>query len=192
MGLRERNRRAAMRDVQRAALPLFAERGFESVTVDEIAEIVGMAPSTIFRHFGTKEAIVLWDEHDAAIDEDLGRRLGKQPPLEAVRDAFIETLGSRYDDDLEFQLQRIRFIYATEAVHAAAVEDTFADRDELSEAFRSLLPKPQRRAAPLLAGAVMVALDVAIERWQASSPTMPLARAIEDAFTDLVGLADLG
>lgn len=181
-----------MREVQRAALPRFVEHGFGEVTVEQIADEVGMAPSTIFRHFGTKEAIVLWDEHDAAVDDDLGRRLRSQPPLEAVRDSFIETLGSRYDDDLEFQLGRIRFIYATEAVHAAAIEDDFANRAELADAFRQVLPRAQRRAAPLLAGAVMLALDVAIERWQASDPTMALGRAIADAFDDLSGLADLG
>lgn len=192
MGLRERNRRSAMREVQRIALPLFIEHGFESITVDQIADRVGIAPSTIFRHFGSKEAIVLWDEHDGAVDDDLGRRLRSQPPLEAVRDSFIETLGSRYDDDLDFQLRRIRFIYATEAVHAAAIEDDFANRAELTAAFHQILPRAQRRAAPLLAGAVMLALDVALERWQASDPTIALGRAIADAFDDLTGLADLG
>ena len=53
-----------MRLTQRTALPLFTEQGFDQVTVEDIADQVGMAASTIYRHFATKERIVLWDEHE--------------------------------------------------------------------------------------------------------------------------------
>ncbi|MDJ0768660.1 MAG: TetR family transcriptional regulator [Ilumatobacter sp.] len=189
--LRQRNRHNAMRAAQRAALPLFRERGFDNVTVDEVAAEAGMAASTIYRHFTTKEALVLWDEHDVAIDDALAQRLKHQPPLEAIRDAFVETLGGRYDADLEFQLARIKFIYAAEALHAAAVEADFASRDELSGAVRHFLSRRNRDAAPIIAGAAMLALDVAIERWAAGDAKRPLSALIREAFDTLAHLEAL-
>ena len=178
-----------MRDVQRAALPLFVERGFDEITVEEIARVVGTAASTIYRHFGTKQQIVLWDEHDVAIDEALGERLPRQPPLQAIRDAFTETLGGRYDDDLDFQLERIRFIYATAQVHGAAVEADLRNREDLTTALNSVMSDKTRSAAPLIAGCSLLALDVAIQRWQTGDEERPLADLIADEFDTLAGLA---
>lgn len=180
-----------MRDVQRVALPLFLDQGFADVTVEQIAAEVGTAASTVYRHFGTKERIVLWDEHDVALDRALGQRLRRQAPLHAIRDAFVETLAGRYDDDLDFQLARIQFIYATEAVHAAAIEADLANRTELTQALRQTMSAPNRDAAPIVAGAALVALDVAIDRWQADDASMPLADLIRQAFATLDDLATL-
>ncbi len=58
MPLRARNRLNAMMAVQDAAYELFAERGFDAVTVNQIAERSGVAPATVYRHFGTKDHIV--------------------------------------------------------------------------------------------------------------------------------------
>ncbi|MEO1062534.1 MAG: helix-turn-helix domain-containing protein [Actinomycetota bacterium] len=192
MGLRERNRRAAMRETQRIALRRFREDGFDAVRVEEIAEEAGMAASTVYRHFGTKEQLALWDEHDTAIDAALDRRLGTQPPLTAIRDALLESLAERYQGDLEFELDRVRYIYATEQLHAAAVEADFRDREELTTALRSRLPKRDREAAPILAGAALLALDVAMDRWQSAGGTTPLTDCITEAFATLERLGSIG
>ena len=191
MSLRERNRHNAMKLTQRTALRLFVERGFDEVTVAEIAEAVGMAPSTLYRHFSTKEAIVLWDEHEGAIDRALASALGRYPPLEAIRRVFVEELGGRYDDDLDFQLRRIRYIYRTEQLHAAAIEADFANREELTEGLEQILAAEHRPAAPLLAGAALLALDVAIDRWQRAEAATPLGAEIDRAFAQLAQLPHL-
>ncbi len=190
--LRQRNRHRAMRETQRAAIALFLDRGFLGTTVEEIADQVGMAPSTIFRHFGTKEDLVLWDEHDVALEEALGDRLRRQPPLDALRDAFIETMASRYDADLSFQLARVKFIFATEALHAAAVESELRARAELTHALRKILPRKDKDAASVLVGAVFVALDVAMNQWQASDAKKPLGALLRGAFDALTRLDSLG
>lgn len=185
MGLRERNRVSAMRATQRLALQRFIDEGFEQVTVESIAADAGMAASTVFRHFGTKEQLVLWDEHEAELERVLARRLGAQPPLQAMRDAFKETLAERYSADLDFQLQRIRFIYATTELHGAAVEADYQARSALTRAFEATLSKRHRRSAALVAGAGLLALDIALERWQQGRATEPLKMCLDDAFRDL-------
>jgi len=47
-----------------AALDLFLDRGIASVTVEEICQRADVAPSTFFRHFTTKEDVVLVDLAD--------------------------------------------------------------------------------------------------------------------------------
>ena len=192
MSLRKRNRHNAMRLTQRTALPLFIEHGFDAVTVGQIAAEVEMAASTIYRHFETKEAIVLWDEHDAAIDDALeALRSTRLPPLAAMRTAFVADLGGRYDADFAFQLARVKYIYATEQVHAAAVQADLRDRDELTKGLRHYLSKDAKAAAPLLAGAALLALDIAFDRWQAADGEDPLGELIDAEFERLEALADL-
>jgi AcrR family transcriptional regulator len=181
-----------MRLTQRTALDLFEQRGFDNVTVAEVAAEVGMAASTIYRHFDTKEAIVLWDEHEVGLDKALTREFGRKRPLAAMGEAFAAELGGRYDTDLDFQLRRVSYIYRTPQLHAAAVEADFEDRQELAAALRSLLPKKQRDAAPLLAGAAMLALDVAFDRWQQNGGKEPLRQLIDEAFAHLANLDALG
>lgn len=189
--LRARNRLNAMKLTQRTALDLFVARGFDAVTVGEIAAEVGMAASTIYRHFETKEAIVLWDEHDAELDEAFERALRRQPPFAAIRQVFVEELGGRYDADLSFQLRRVQYIYATEQLHAAAVEADLTDRAELTEALEYFLSAEDRRSAPILAGAAMLALDVAFDRWQQADGARPLGETIDEAFGHLAHLEKL-
>jgi len=177
-----------MRLTQRVALDMFVERGFDSVTVGQIAEEAGIAASTLYRHFTTKETIVLWDEHDASIDEALGRELSRQAPFAAMRTVFVEELGNRYDDDLEFQLRRVQYIHRAEQLHAAAVEAAFGDTAELTTGLEHFLSAEHRRAAPLLASAAMIALFTALDRWQQAGAAEPLGELIADAFDTLGNL----
>ncbi|MEM9466780.1 MAG: helix-turn-helix domain-containing protein [Actinomycetota bacterium] len=189
--LRERNRHNAMRTTQRAALDLFEATAFEEVTVADIAETVGMAASTIYRHFETKEAIVLWDEHDADLDAAFVDAFGRHPPLDAMRSVFVDELGPRYDDDLAFQLRRVQYVYRTEAVHLAAGEASYQETLELTDALRLVLSPENRHAAPILAGAAMAALDAAFDRWQQADGASPLGQLIDEAFDVLTGLEQL-
>ncbi|HEU4753979.1 MAG TPA: TetR/AcrR family transcriptional regulator [Armatimonadota bacterium] len=53
----QRRTRETRRRILRAALELFSERGFEGVTVEEIAERADVARGTVFNHFSTKESL---------------------------------------------------------------------------------------------------------------------------------------
>jgi hypothetical protein len=136
-------------------------------------------------------AIVLWDEHDLAIDRALEERLRHHPPLEAIRAAFVETLGGRYDNDLDVQLTRVQYIYATERLHAAALQADLRHRTELTEGLRHVLSPRNQSAASILAGAALLAVDVAIERWQADDAARPLGAYVNEAFDSLGALPSI-
>jgi mycofactocin system transcriptional regulator len=91
--------------IERVALALFVENGFEETTVDEIAAAVGVGRRTIFRYFPSKNDMV-WGEFDQVIerlrthlDEGAGLTLA-----EALRRAAV--LSNRYPDEQLPELRR--------------------------------------------------------------------------------------
>ncbi|MEU5692827.1 TetR family transcriptional regulator [Actinosynnema sp. NPDC020468] len=92
-GRRERKKAATREALSAAATRLFLERGFDGVTVAEIADVADTAVSTLFAHFpGGKEALVLGDrtEREAALVAAVRGRDGSV--LVALRD-FLASRG---------------------------------------------------------------------------------------------------
>ena len=191
MSLRERNRRNTLVVTQRTAVELFVARGFDQVKVVEIAAAVGMAPSTLYRYFPTKEAIVLWDEYADEYSAAMEEALTRLPPFAALREAFASGLAGRYESDAEFQLQRMTLIYQTPALHPAATEAYFADHEELTTLLEPHLSAKHRAAASLLASAALLAAEWAVDQWQATAAARPLGELVAEAFDHLSQLDEL-
>lgn len=92
-GLRQRKKASTDARLRRTALRLFKAKGFDEVSVDEIARQAEVSRSTFFRYFGSKEA-VLFDEVDestAAFMSQLQARPVEEGPLTAFEEALIHT-----------------------------------------------------------------------------------------------------
>ena len=63
-GLRERKKLKTKEAIQREALRLFQEQGYDETTIEQIAEAVEISPSTFFNYFPTKEDVVIQDPYD--------------------------------------------------------------------------------------------------------------------------------
>jgi AcrR family transcriptional regulator len=85
-GLRERKKRATREVIAATARRLFAERGFDAVTVAEIAAAADVAEKTVFNHFATKEDLVF--AGGEARMAQLLAAIAQRPPGTPVLDVF--------------------------------------------------------------------------------------------------------
>lgn len=185
---RARRRVEAMRRVQDAALDLFEERGYAAVTVDEIAAAAGVGPATVYRSFGTKERVVLWDEYDPMLLDAVRERLGDMSLLLAVAEALVASLDRVYQTDRRRILRRARLILSEPPLVAAAAVDAAALRGALAELFVSEGAACDPLEAEVAAAAVMATLDVAVRRWVADRGRTPMHEVLRAAFRTLARL----
>jgi AcrR family transcriptional regulator len=171
-----------MKRVQREAVARFTDRGFDGVTVEEVAAAAEVSPMSVYRWFGTKEALVVWDEFDPPILAAVADQLPDHAPLVAVRNAVVGLLGEVYDRERGISLQRAQLIFREPALMAAAERNTRVLRDALVEVFvdRTGVPTGDARVAAAVAVAL---LDVSIDAWQRDDGRRPLADLLTETFT---------
>lgn len=92
--LRERKKARTRAALREHALRLFREQGYQATTVEQIAAAAEVSPSTFFRYFPTKEALVLGDDFDERVFEALGRQPADMPPVAAIRTSIREAVAA--------------------------------------------------------------------------------------------------
>ena len=168
--LRERRRYRTRRTIQAHALRLFAAKGFQATTIEEIAAAAEMAPRTFFRYFPTKEEVVFWADYQPTLAGFVAARPADEPALKAVHHGIVEALAAIWNQDGERMMERLRLAFRTPALHprlrqqqagwATAVAEILADR---------LGERPDNLQVRIIAAAVAAAVWVASEEWQAQN-----------------------
>jgi AcrR family transcriptional regulator len=85
-GLRERKKQQTRELIAETARRLFGERGFERVSVAEIARVADVSEKTVFNYFPTKEDLVYWRLE--SFEAELLETIRSRQPGESVLDAF--------------------------------------------------------------------------------------------------------
>ncbi len=99
------------------ALDLFASRGFDEVSVDDVARAAGIARRTLFRYYPSKNAIP-WGDFDAHLNL-MRALLDKADPGAGIGEALRTALLAFNEfDDKERHRQRMRLILGTDALQA--------------------------------------------------------------------------
>ncbi|MFI8938111.1 TetR/AcrR family transcriptional regulator [Streptomyces syringium] len=94
-GLRGRKRERTRRAISEAAFRLFAEEGFEAVTLTRIAAAAEVAPATVFTHFASKEDIFFGrgSEFDAALPEAVLPAADSAELLDRLHRFYVDCYG---------------------------------------------------------------------------------------------------
>ncbi|OEU99465.1 TetR family transcriptional regulator [Streptomyces qinglanensis] len=96
-GLRARKRQRTYRAISDAAVSLFLEKGFATVSVSEIAEAAEVSKPTLFRYFRTKEDMALhrFADHEDEAARVVAGRHAHESPLTALENHFLAGLEAR-------------------------------------------------------------------------------------------------
>lgn len=186
-GLRERKKLRTRADIVDAATRLFAERGFDAVTVEEITDACEVSPRTFYRYFPSKEDLVLGhiDESIERIRADLLARPDGEPVLASVRAAFTG-LAHEIERDPQSARRLGALIRATptlqvrrrdrQAIIEAALADTVAQRWPPGDA------DPFGLAPALIVGCAFTAFRVATRAWIEQEPAGSLTDLLDATF----------
>ncbi|MFE1176349.1 TetR/AcrR family transcriptional regulator [Streptomyces sp. NPDC058773] len=143
-GLRERKKQRTRDALIRAALELFTEHGYETTTIDEIAEAVNVSQRTYFRYFANKEDVTFAVQEmvEARLLDELAARPTSEAPLTALRTAVIvawDDIGSAIESviPVELYMRSFRMIESTPALVAAHLRRS----SELEERIAQLIAR---------------------------------------------------
>src|SRR2546423_3775143 len=93
-GLRERKKERTRRHIAESAARLFAQRGYEKVSVTDVAREADVAEQTVYNYFPTKEQLVI--DRDQLVRDRLDELIRSRPasmtPAAAVRDFVLESV----------------------------------------------------------------------------------------------------
>ena len=183
---RDRKKLAGMRQIQSAALDLFEARGFDAVTVEEIAAVAGVSAPTVYRQFGTKEQLVLWDEYDPSLFAAIRDRLAVEPPMAAVRHGLVGTLDKIYAEDAGRILRRSRLIGTDPGLKAASAAGTAKMREQLGPYADGLAVYRQLVQRLEILAAVLIAIfHASAEEWLRTGGKFSLRSIFDEVFERL-------
>lgn len=179
-GLRERKKRQTYESVSEIAVRLFLEKGFDAVSVAEIAAAAGISKPTLFRYFPAKEDLVLHRITDH--EDEAARVVGEsgEAPLVALRRHFLEGLErgdpvtglSDHPQVLAFH----RLLYGTPSLVARAHGHLERQEAALAEVLGGDLD------ARLAAGQIIAVRRVlALENWRRIARGEPVEEVRGDA-----------
>ncbi|MFF1379544.1 TetR/AcrR family transcriptional regulator [Streptomyces sp. NPDC058308] len=121
-GLRERKKLKTRIAIRAATYRLIEEQGYESTTVEQIAEAAEVSPSTVFRYFPTKEDIVLTDEYDPFLESALRERPADEPIVESLRHVLRRAVTLGFAEEPEVSRLRTKLMTEVPAVRSRMLE----------------------------------------------------------------------
>ena len=179
--------------VSHTALEMFAERGFEETTVDDIAEALGVSRRTLFRYFASKNDMV-WGDFDwvlGRLRRCLDATAADEPLQEALRRAAVES--NRYEDEQLPELRiRMRLITGVPALQAHSALRYAEWREVIAEwVAKRLECEPGDLVPQTVAHAALGTSMAAVLVW-VDDPSSDLVANLERAYRLLgEGLRDL-
>lgn len=189
-GLRERHRKRTAADLEQAALDLFSQRGFDAVTIDDIAAVADVSRRTFFRYYGSKEDVILSD-HPKRLDElelALARRPADESPMTALRHAIMSLAGA-IEDQRDHMLRRFRLITTTPSLEARSLclQRNWETAVTAMLAARMGVDPAKDLRPGVVAATTMAAMRVATANWLSGGGQGDLAAIVATALDLLDG-----
>ncbi len=183
-GVRERARDAMRAELADELFDVLVERGFDQVTVEDVARQGGISRATFFRYFGSKEDLVVASLQSPGSDFGAAVRALGQGPDESlwalVRRALAPTVAAMEVRHASLR-PRLRMISSHPSLRGRLAERRVSQEESLADA---LAERSDPRTARVLAVVAMAAFDLAWREWS-DDPDALLGALLDDCFTRL-------
>lgn len=131
LGRRERKKLRTRAVIQKEALRLFLDHGFEVTTIEEIAEAADIAPSTFFTYFPTKEAVVLQDDLDPVLLEAIKVEPAGLHPITVLRKTLHHVFSHLTPEQHAIFGRRLGLLASNRTLRAAFLNQSASQLDEI-------------------------------------------------------------
>ncbi|POX46239.1 TetR family transcriptional regulator [Streptomyces sp. Ru72] len=189
----QRKRQLVSDELSEAALQLLALKGFDAVTIDEIAATAGVSKRTFFRYFASKEDVVVQFLADmgTGMRVALASRPIEEQPSVALRHTVWVSMAACADHS-DRALRVVQLILRTPALRARFLERQDQWRDDLAaELAQRLGLDPDTELYPqLAAGMALTAFDTVLQRWSGSDGAEDPAELTDRAFAVIAPALD--
>lgn len=193
ISLAQRKRQLVSDELTEAALQLLARKGFDAVTIDEIATSAGVSKRTFFRYFASKEDVVVQFLTDmgAGMCAELAARPGAEPPSVALKNAVSVPLADCAGHS-DRALRVVQLILRTPSLHARFLERQGRWHEDLAaELTRRPELTPDSDLYPqLAAGMALSAFNTVLRRWSDSAAAEDPVELTERAFAVIAPALD--
>jgi AcrR family transcriptional regulator len=164
VGLRERKKartRVAIRDV---ALRLFEEQGYAETTVEQIAEAAEVSPSTYFRYFPTKEAVILIDDWDPLMADAIRDQPAELGPIDAMVGGMRAVIANLAPGEWERERRRQAIFQSVPELRQRYMQQMLSSLDLLAAALAARADKPADDLESRVVAGALVGVAMAIWR----------------------------
>ncbi len=182
---RARKRDATRQRLSAAAFALFAERGYDAVSVGDIAAAAGVSVPTFYAYFRTKEHVVLPDQDALWIDSHFAGQPAGLDLTERIRRGLRAMVDDLPPEALAERLSRWSLVLAVPALRLRAAERQQASAAVLVQATGVDLATSEGAADVVVVAACLTAATTAFLRWAATGGEHPIGDLLDEAFDAL-------
>ncbi|MEV0639892.1 helix-turn-helix domain-containing protein [Streptomyces sp. NPDC050619] len=165
--LREQTRSVVRSLLARTALDLFAAKGYDDTTLEEVAAAAGVSKRTLFNYFRNKEDLALngLSEQGELIAARLAERPVGEDAWTALRAAF--QVLEEIDVTAERRLEMTTLLFGNESLRAGHAEKQARWQDLFAPLIEPRLPDSDHRTlqARAIAATAIICLQAATEEW---------------------------
>jgi AcrR family transcriptional regulator len=187
-GLREQKKREARDALERAALQLFGERGFDEATIRDVAAAAGMSPRTFFRYFRSKEDVVFFRQAQFfhvlkdILNKELRKQEGSFEAMKAATFAFADFFQNRPPDEIKL---RAKLLADSLALRRRAAHEIQAWGDELAHDLAISEGVEVQPRHFLITGVSLQLMQVAGATWGRPDSRLTYTDILERLFSEL-------
>jgi AcrR family transcriptional regulator len=197
VGLRERKKRRTRQHIADTAARLFAERGYEHVTVVDVAEAAEVSEPTVYNYFPTKQDLVFDLEEDLSdrLAELIRTRPAGTSPAAAIRDYvldFVEEIKAIPDAQARGGLDYLAAISPTVRRLSLEVTDRLADAlaGAISDTTGGLNPQLAKVQGIALAWVIQTIVDESGPRKLAGQSSVRIADELRPIIESIIDSLD--